>query len=84
MAALMALSASIARCGIGGGCNDTYVFGRGDGHDVITNGLSSNTGPSVILQLASDLAPDNVWLKQSGQNLVIEIMGSDEDVTVAG
>jgi Ca2+-binding RTX toxin-like protein len=69
---------------IGGGGNDTYVFGRNDGHDVITNGLASNTGPSGTLQLASDLAPESVWFKQSGQDLVIEVMGSDDDVTVAG
>lgn len=69
---------------IGGGGNDTYVFGRNDGHDVITNGLASNTGPSGTLQLASDLAPESVWFKQSGQDLVIEVMGSDVDVTVAG
>lgn len=68
----------------GGGGNDTYVVGRNGGHDVIANGLSSNAGPSGSLQLSSDLAPENVWFKQSGQDLLIEIMGSDDDVTVTG
>lgn len=69
---------------IGGGGNDIYRFGRNGGHDVITNGLASNTAPTGNLQLSADLAPANIWLKQSGQDLLIEIMGSNDDVTVAG
>jgi hypothetical protein len=68
----------------GSGDNDTYVYGRNDGHDVITNGLSTNSAPTGSLQLVDDLAPGNLWFKQSGQDLVINVMGSNDDVTVTG
>ena len=68
----------------GGGGNDTYVYGRNYGHDVIANGLAANGGPSGTLRLLEDLAPENLWFEQSGQDLLIEIMGSNDDVTVEG
>ncbi len=68
----------------GGGGDDTYIYGRAGGHDVVVNGMAGNTGPSGTLQLTQDLAPKNLWFKQSGQDLLISVMGSNDDVTVSG
>ncbi|KZD23821.1 hypothetical protein A4A58_26135 [Tardiphaga robiniae] len=51
---------------------------------LLATSLPSNVDPSGTLRLSEDLAPEHLWFKQSGQDLLIEIMGSDDDVTVAG
>jgi subtilisin-like proprotein convertase family protein len=66
---------------IGNGGNDVYRFGAGDGQDTITNGVSTNSGPSGDLALLG-LSWNQVWFAQVGNNLVISRLGSTDTVTI--
>ncbi|NIY77710.1 cadherin-like domain-containing protein [Thalassospira sp. HF15] len=62
----------------GGDDADTFVFGRDFDNDVITD---AETADSILLQ--SELSADDVWLFQQGDDLVIQLLGSDDSLTVA-
>jgi hypothetical protein len=68
----------------GDGGYDTYQFGRGDGQDTIRNGLSTNTGPTGELDLGANIASNQIWFEQKGNNLQIDILGTQDRMTVAG
>jgi len=68
---------------IGGGGNDTYQYGAGDGVDVVVNGLPTNSGPSGNLVL-NGLALANVWFRQSGNDLLINGFGSSDQIDMRG
>jgi len=68
----------------GGGGYDTYLFGRSGGQSVIQNAAPSNAGPSGELDLGPGIAPDQVWLQRSGNDLQVDIMGTASRVTVSG
>ncbi|WP_119305168.1 calcium-binding protein [Dongia deserti] len=66
----------------GGIGSDTYIFGRGYGQDVVyDNSYSYN-----ILRLNPDVAPSDVRLSisPSGQDLVLEILGTSDKLTWSG
>ena len=67
---------------VGNGGSDTYQFGSGDGADTIVNGLSTNSGPTGTLELGADKG--HLWFQQVGNNLQIDLLGSQDHVTVAG
>ncbi|WP_141755146.1 galactose-binding domain-containing protein [Burkholderia plantarii] len=67
---------------VGGGGSDTYVFDAGYGQDVIVNGVAGNAGPSGQLTLGAGLSAANLRFVQSGNDLVIEVLGTTEQVTV--
>ena len=69
---------------IGNGGNDTYEFARGGGQETVVNGVPSNTGATGELDLAAGIAPDQLWLQRSGSDLVLEVMGTQDRVTVQG
>ena len=57
--------------------NDTYWLRPGDGQNTIINGLTSNGGPTGQLDLGSNVtAVNKLWFTQSGENLVIQVLGS--------
>jgi Ca2+-binding RTX toxin-like protein len=64
----------------GNGGSDTYVFGRGYGHEVINN-LHSDNGQSVLL-FDADTAPTDLQVIQSGNDLILAITGTGDQVTV--
>jgi Ca2+-binding RTX toxin-like protein len=67
---------------VGGAGADTYFFGRGDGHDMI--GMSA-PGAALVedrLQFASDIALAGVRILRQGNDLVLEISGTTDRVTV--
>jgi hypothetical protein len=69
---------------IGGVGNHTYVFDIGDGQDIITdNGGSynSNVGTDKII-LGEGIAPEDVLLARSGNDLILKIGGSGDQITV--
>jgi Ca2+-binding RTX toxin-like protein len=68
----------------GGEGADIYVYGRDDGDDVINNGSTTDLVATGTLRLMDDLAPENLWFEQSGQDLLINVMGTDDDITIAG
>jgi Ca2+-binding RTX toxin-like protein len=65
----------------GGG---SYQYGRGDGNATIVNGASGATSPSNQLNFGSGITDENLWFVQSGNNLQIDLMGTNDHVTVSG
>jgi len=63
---------------------NTYKLGssRGFGQITIINGLPSNTGPSGQLVFAAGITPAMLHFDQTGDDLVIQIVGSTDQVTV--
>jgi Ca2+-binding RTX toxin-like protein len=67
----------------GGGGNDAYLFGRGDGADTVINGIAANSSASSVLQLKAGIGADDLWLSRQGNDLVIQILGTFDRVTVS-
>ncbi|MCC8167677.1 MAG: hypothetical protein LIQ31_16440 [Planctomycetes bacterium] len=61
----------------GGNGNDTYLFGRGDGHDVIYD-----TGGSDALAFGDDINVEDLWFTKNGNDLVIDVVGTEDQVTI--
>jgi Ca2+-binding RTX toxin-like protein len=69
---------------LGGGIgNDTYRFSRGGGQDSIVD-IDATVGNFDVLQFQSGIAHDQLWFSQSGNNLKISIIGTSDQVTIAG
>ncbi|MDB5406516.1 MAG: Hemolysin-type calcium-binding protein [Rhodospirillales bacterium] len=68
---------------IGNGGSDTYKFAVGGGADTIVNGTGSS-GKAGELDFGSGIASNQLWLAHSGNDLVIDRMGSADSVTVSG
>lgn len=60
----------------------TYQVGLGAGDTTIVNGLYAD-GPANELDFGAGITDDRLWLTQSGNDLRIDIMGTQQDVTVA-
>ena len=65
----------------GGSGNDRYQFGYGDGQDVINNYDSSTTNTDALV-LDETLSINDVWLSRNGNNLQVNLVGSDDQVTI--
>jgi len=65
----------------GGSSGDTYLFGRGSGHDTIidSGGYASNT--DTIL-LGTGLLPEDITIRRSGSDMILTINGTDDRLTV--
>ncbi len=61
--------------------NDIYIFRIGSGHDVIQD-VDATEGNIDTIWLGSNLTTDDVALRRSGNNLVLEIVDTAETVTV--
>jgi Ca2+-binding RTX toxin-like protein len=68
----------------GGSGTDAYVFGRGDGQDTIVNGVAGNAGPSGELDFTTDISKSQIWLKQVGNDLIVSVMGTQDQVKISG
>jgi trimeric autotransporter adhesin len=58
--------------------NDTYLFGGGDGQDRVTDHGGTDT-----LQFGADIASDQLWFRQVGDDLEVDRIGTGDKVTVA-
>ncbi|MGT2440863.1 calcium-binding protein [Bradyrhizobium betae] len=65
--------------GAGSG-NDTYIYAKGDGNDLIVEGSSVETDVLIL----TDLSSNDVELTQSGDDLFIKIRATGEVITVPG
>jgi len=65
---------------VGGKGNDTYLFNRGDGQDVIVD-TDSTLFNSDLLKLGGATSKQ-LWLTKSGSDLSIQILGTQDKVTV--
>jgi Ca2+-binding RTX toxin-like protein len=61
--------------------NDTYLFGRGDGQDTIFDDDKTSGNKDTIL-LKSKINPSDVTLRRDRVNLVLEIKGTKDKVTI--
>lgn len=61
--------------------NDTYLFGRGDGQDAVIDG-DSTVGNSDTLRFKEGVAPADIRLIRSGNDLILNIRGTDDQVTL--
>ena len=65
---------------IGGEGNDTYRIGRNDGADLVDNHGEGGSADRVLF--GSDIATDQLWFKQTGDDLEVSIIGTDDSVTI--
>jgi VCBS repeat-containing protein len=61
---------------------DVYVFGRGDGKDVIID--VDSTANQDVLRFKAGVAPADLELAQRGEDLVLRIRGTEDQITVQG
>lgn len=66
----------------GGLGNDTYNFARGDGADVIAEN-DATVDNHDVLAFASGVNYDQLWFKKSGNNLIVDVIGTTDRVTVS-
>ncbi|MET4733442.1 VCBS repeat-containing protein [Thalassospira sp. MBR-102] len=62
----------------GGDGADTFVFGTGDQADVILDAESSDH-----IQITDGLDTDDLWFLKDGDDLVIQLLGSQDNLTVS-
>lgn len=74
---------------VGGYGSDTYLFGIGDGQDTINNGADlwngtadPNANKKDVLQFKAGVSASDVSLSRSGDNLILRINGTTDQVTV--
>ncbi|WP_343721857.1 calcium-binding protein [Herbaspirillum seropedicae] len=60
--------------------NDTYVFGKGDGRDLVVD--QDATAGNIDTIKFSDARQTNLWFSQVGKDLQIDVLGSTDQVTV--
>ncbi|MDB5857581.1 MAG: hypothetical protein JWQ76_1270, partial [Ramlibacter sp.] len=76
----------------GGAGNDVYLFGRGDGQDLIRNRKLDNSWTAEddqgtttdILRFKAGLFAGDLDVVRSGDNLLLKIRGSTDQVTLEG
>lgn len=61
--------------------NDTYLFGRGFGQDTVID-RDGAAGNIDTVQMTPDIAPTDVLLNRSGEDLILAINGSSDRLTV--
>jgi len=66
------------------GTQGIYQYAPGDGPAQIINGSPSNSGATNQLQFGSGISDTQLWFVQSGNNLQIDVMGTQSQVTVSG
>ncbi|MBK9311925.1 MAG: hypothetical protein IPN12_14660 [Rhodocyclaceae bacterium] len=62
--------------------NDTYLFGKGDGQDMIYAVSDATVGKIDTLQFKAGVAPGEISLSTSSSWLVIKIAGTTDQLTV--
>ncbi|MEQ5837732.1 calcium-binding protein [Marinobacter sp. NFXS9] len=65
---------------LGGEGDDTYLFAAGDGQDTINN-LANSTGNDQ-LHFATGIDESELWFSRDGDDLVADVLGSDDRVRV--
>ncbi len=68
----------------GGGGYDTYKIGSAFGQTTINNLTSDGNSPKGQIDFAAGVAPNQLWLQRSGTDLKIDVLGTDQSLTVAG
>ena len=66
---------------INGGGNEQYNFYAGFGHDTINNGTSTAANGSIFFENKTD---QNLWFAKSGNDLLVTILGTNDQIDIAG
>lgn len=61
--------------------NDTYCFARGDGADVVSD-VDAAAGNQDTLKFLAGISTDQLWFRQSGNHLVIQVIGTADRVSI--
>jgi hypothetical protein len=61
--------------------NDTYLFGRNAGQDTVLD-YGSAAGNTDVAKFMSGITSDQLWFKQTGNNLDVSIIGTTDKLTV--
>ncbi|WP_281286176.1 calcium-binding protein, partial [Methylibium rhizosphaerae] len=67
----------------GGTGDDTFLFGRGSGNDTVS-AYDTTAGKFDVVQLAPGIAPSEVVLTRSSNDLIVSIMGTSDSLRVGG
>ncbi len=74
----------------GGQGSDIYSLGRGDGADTVSDYDAMDADPSTysattdIIQLAGDITHDQLWFTRSGNDLLMRVIGTTDQMTIQG
>ncbi len=63
--------------------NDTYRFSLGGGNDTIYD-ADNTVGNADVLDFQPGIAHDQLWFSQSGNNLLIKVIGTNDSVMIGG
>jgi Ca2+-binding RTX toxin-like protein len=66
----------------GGGDGDIYLFGRGGGADTIAEGGDAVSTDTI--RIDADVAPSELVARRSGIDLVLQVAGTGDQLTVVG
>lgn len=66
---------------VGGTGNDTYLLGRGYGSDAVSEN-DSTAGNTDVALFGSDIATDQLWFRQTGNNLEVSVIGTSDTFTL--
>jgi hypothetical protein len=66
----------------GDGGNDTYIFNQGYGELTVNNASATGTSAAGQLDFGAGINENNLWFVQSGNNLAIDVLGSQDQVVV--
>ena len=70
---------------VGGDGHDTYTVARGDGVDtIVENFAEGDTDVIRYDNTAGDIAPEQLWFRQVGQDLEVSIIGTEDSMTIDG
>jgi Ca2+-binding RTX toxin-like protein len=73
------LGADILAGGIG---SDTYLLGRGYGADLVTEN-DATSGNTDLALFGSSIAADQLWFRQTGNDLEVSIIGTEDKLNVS-
>jgi len=65
---------------VGGAGDDTYHFDRGEGQDALDNRGESSSND--VLSFGASVDHDQLWFRQFGNNLVVNVIGTTDQITV--
>ncbi len=63
----------------GGAGDDTYVLGRGYGTEQVNQ--NDGTATNDLAQFGADIDKDQLWLRRSGTNLEVSVIGTNDKLT---
>jgi hypothetical protein len=76
--------ASGVSAAIGGGESDSYEFASTFGADTINNlAVGSDTTANGTIGFASGVSDENLWFQTSGSNLLIDLLGTTDQITIS-